>query len=179
MNVNVSSLRSEIVKLKSLLKDYEDNYLNLYNEINTTSSYWKDEESFKFFDLVPKEKLEVKNVLDQAYSVLDIYSFVVSKYQEIGNRIQVDLSKRDIVYSNFNNYIDQLGDIIKCYKNLDISFCRGSKEGILILNELNILEGLKKDVIETFDKVKDIYKKIYEIESEVNNRISKIGNYKS
>ena len=173
MIIDVNNIKDEIVKLNDLLDKYEDNYLNLYNEINNASSYWNDLISVKFFDSCKIEKIETKTTLEEIKSIIDIYNYILEKYQEIGKKIKFEIKNRDIVINGFNNYIIKVDDLIREYNS--INFNCNIKISNMLNDQLYKLKNNRKILNNIKDKVKDIFDNIEEIEKEINLRLSKIN----
>ena len=173
MIIDVNNIKDEIVKLNDLLDKYKDNYLNLYNEINNASSYWNDLISVKFFDSCKIEKIETKTTLEEIKSIIDIYNYILEKYQEIGKKIKFEIKNRDIVINGFNNYIIKVDDLIREYNS--INFNCNIKISNMLNDQLYKLKNNRKILNNIKDKVKDIFDNIEEIEKEINLRLSKIN----
>ncbi|MBO5138555.1 MAG: hypothetical protein J6B89_02830 [Bacilli bacterium] len=173
MDINIDSLKIEVNKLNKLLQEYEQNYLNLYNELSSTSFFWKDKNAIDFSTNLNKEKFDVHLTLDELKKIRDVYNYVISKYQDLGSKIKFNLTVRDDVYSRFNSYLGRLDEIINCYKAMDLSFCT-LNESSLVSSELKKLSDVKNRVLQLKDKIKSIFDNIELIENEVNLRLSKI-----
>ena len=173
MIIDVNNIKDEIVKLNGLVDKYEENYLNLYNEINNASSYWNDLISVKFFDSCKIEKIETKTALDEIKSIIDVYDYILEKYQEIGNKIKCEIKDKSIIISNFNNYIVKLDDLIREYNLLDYNF--DHKISSILNDQLYKLKNNRKILNSIKNEVKDIFDNIETIEKEINLRLSKIN----
>ena len=76
MQINVSDFKAEINKLNSLLNDYENIYLNFYNEINKSSFFWNDNNSIMFYDETNIEKLKVRQTISEIKNLENLFTFI-------------------------------------------------------------------------------------------------------
>lgn len=141
MKVNTVNLKNEVTKLNLLLEEYESIYLNLYNEIQSTSHFWNDPHSIAFLDYISLEKQEIIKTYNELQDIKEVYDYLLDKYQLLGKKIEFNLKLKDEVILKLNNYIYKINDIIRCYNNLDLSFC---SEAYLLKNERKILMNMKK-----------------------------------
>lgn len=172
MQINILKIKSEIDKLNNLIEDYEVNYLNLYNEINKTSSLWQDNNAKKFFKNIDIEKRKAKQFIDEVNYIIDIYKFLVKKYEKIGKKISINIKAKDEVVAELNKYLDQLQNIINYYNNLDLSFCL--QEQNILLAQKQKLKEEKQIINKIKEGIKAKYNYIEEIEKQVNSKILKL-----
>lgn len=172
MTINVTNLKNELNNLNKLLEDYEDIYLNMYNEFSSSSFFWYDEKAKNFFNDINKEKIKMNTMLTEFKDLSSIYNYIIISYEKFGNNIQCELSARDEIVSNINNYRNKLNGIINSYNNLDLRNC--AKVSNLIISEKNKLDGVSNQVDELYNKVNNFYNEIETIEREIKLRLSKI-----
>ena len=172
MKIDVSKLKEDITTFQNLLKEYEENYLNYYHELSSASFFWQDSHADSFFKNVNLEKLKVESFYEELSVLSQIYQFLIAEYQNFGNVIQFDLNERDTVISKFNLYFEKIEDIIRCYQDLDLSFCHDLRNKIR-KEELTLIEK-KKQMESIFNKWKEYSYKIEEIEKQVNQNLSKL-----
>lgn len=173
MEINVDKLKNELSKLNKLVEEYEDVYLNMYNELLHASSNWQDECSLRFFENVKLEKTKVKITLDETKEIRDIYTYLIDKYEDVGNKIHVILNNKDKINNKFNNYVNKIDDLIRNYKNLDTSFC--SYERKMLANEQRKIVDMRNKTVEIKEKYSQIFQEIDEIEKETAQKLSKIN----
>ena len=173
MIINVDKLRDELVKYNTFINKYEDIFLKLYGELNSASVYWNDGRSISFFEHVDKEKDKIKNVISELNGIFDFYSYIVENYEKIGNKIRFDLSVKDSIIDKYNIYINKVEEIIRCYNNLDLSFC--PQEASLINDEKNKFLTIRDVVINSKNNVEKIFFEIERIEKEIGLMVSRIN----
>lgn len=172
MNVKVSDLKIEVEKLNSLIEEYENNYLNLYNEFLFSSFFWHDKNASFFYDDIRIDKLKIKQAIEEINSVKDLYMYIAEQYEYIGNKIEYNLKFKDDIIYEFNKYITHVNNIIEIYNNLDISFCPEISQNII--NQKNRFIEQKKNIIIMKEKVKNTFNNIENIEKKIKLEISKL-----
>lgn len=165
MYVNVNDIKAEVDNFNALLDEYEENYLNLYNEISKASFYWQDVKSLAFFENIKHERMQVVNNYNQLTDYKNIYVYIYDKYQELGNKIKFDLEMKDNIMNSINNCNNKLKTIIRKYFNLDLSFCPFESE--ILKREIRKVESMQSNLLEIKSNIKDIYQRIENIEAEV------------
>jgi len=173
MQINVSNIKLEVLKLNKLIDEYENSYLNLYNEMTKASTYWQDNHSINFFSNVDFEKNKASITLEEIKSVRDVYNLLIKKYQSIGNKIRYNPKNLKRLLIIFDTYNDNIDDIIRCYRNLDLSFC--SYERRKLNQQRQTLQNTKQILNQIKNNIINIINKIEEIEQEINLKISKIN----
>lgn len=182
MRVDVSNIKTELVKLNKLIETYEDNYLNLYNELNKASTYWQDVHSINFFDDVDSYKLKLEINVEELNSLCDIYKYLVDQYQKIGDRINFDLDKKNSVVRTIDTYIQEINSIVSSYRSLNLSFCTHYERETLmremrrLQNYKNILSETKSEVIKKFETIQSIENRVKSKLSELSIEIIKENN---
>ena len=173
MEIKVSRLKEELNNLNNLIEDYELNYLNLYNVVNDMAYYWKDDGyGDRFFKDVETKKIDVGNTIDEIKNVKNIYKYLVSKYESIGNKIEFNLNYKTNVITYLDTCIEQCKNIINSYNSLDLSFCG---EAGSIRNEMNLVRE-NKEKLENYKKeLKKILDYIEETEKTITTKISNIN----
>lgn len=172
-NINLSNLKSELNRLSNLIDDYEDSYLDYYNQISSFSFIWNDNYSKKFFNNIKMEKLKVKTTLNEIQSIYDIYKYMYDKYICIGNKISFDINNKARFIDKINDYIDYINSIIYSYNSLDLSFCTSSIRNN-ILNEKEKMKKVRDRMLESKERIVSLLNKIDSIEKSIRLKLSKI-----
>lgn len=173
MKVNTINLKVEIEKLNNLIDDYENIYLNLYNELLSTQTYWIDSESRMFNENLEIEKTQVRNTINELTNVKQIYEELMSRYEEIGNKLEFNPKLKNVIISKIDNCIDKSRKILELYNKLNLN--DDSKETLSIKQHISILENIILNTTTLRNQIKEKYELIEEIEKEINFKISKIN----
>ena len=73
MKIDLKKIQLEIDNLDKTINRYEENLLNLYNQLLLTSIYCKDKNSLKFNENISQEKKEANIKLEaQGSSIIEI-----------------------------------------------------------------------------------------------------------
>ena len=172
LKINVNNLKIEIEKINKLLDEYENIFLNLYNELSSSSLFWNDKESKLFFENINIEKIKINNMLVELHEISNVYKSIIRKYEQIGNNIEIIFQSKEIILSKINKYLDKLYTIIEKYHELDLEFC--PKEAYIIYNQLDELIKIGNDIISLKKKIQDKYNDVLEFERKIKLDISSI-----
>ena len=173
MTVDVKYLKEQIKAYNDLIEEYEGDYLNYYNMLSSFSFFWNDQHAKKFYNNIPKEKLNCKNLVGELREIKDIYRYLVIKYSEFGNQITIDLKEKDRVLRKFDSYLDKANAIITKFNNLNLGFCPG--EAYSIRQKKNEVINCRDSIREKRESIKQCFEKISNIEREVGYRIKMIN----
>lgn len=173
MDINIEKLKGDLRELNNLIEDYESIYYNLYNELSNCSIFWRDNNSCLFFDNVRLEKIAVNETITEFKQITEVYNYLVNKYGEFGNKIKINTKLKNDILSKFDNYLEDIYDILDAFKNLTFRFDKTISDNIYrdmekLVDIVNILVSLKS-------KIKKHFNEFEEIEKEVSLKISKIN----
>ena len=86
--VDVETLRKLVNQLEELLDTYQDNYINLYNEIKDSEMYWYDFHAVNFFRQRAIEKTRINISYGELTSTKKVYDLVIRNYARIAKYIE-------------------------------------------------------------------------------------------
>lgn len=172
MFIKVNSLKTEFNQLNKLIESYNLTVLNLYNELSYSNNYWQDGHSLLFYDNARIEKQNNLKIVSELIEIKDVYSFLISNYEVLGNHIKCELPNKYAVLNKIDAYINKIKEIIASYNGLDLSFCPA--EAGMISSQVNGLNNELKRINDVRAKISGYYSKIEDIERTVNLNISKI-----
>ena len=173
--VDVIKLRNKLDELNNLLENYQENYMNMYYqiEISDQEEYWYDPHAKDFFD----DKYMEKNNIEESYEELnEIYTLIldiIEMYSSLGGVVEFDLSYRTSILSKFNIYKNKLNRILNSYNDLDYGFASSD-----IVNSIgNQISNVRKqiflaDILK--ENVRNIMDDIKEFESDISRMIKRI-----
>ena len=170
MQINVSDFKAEINKLNSLLNDYENIYLNFYNEINKSSFFWNDNNSIMFYDETNIEKLKVRQTISEIKNLENLFTFIHDKYSHFGRVIRFDLENTEEIFRKFNKCNEQIKALIRSHNNLDLN---SSPEIYNVINEnYTILTSMQDNLQLLKTNTRNALNKIENIEKDVKRKLS-------
>ena len=167
MFINSEKLSIELKKLLSLIDKYNDIYINYYNTLNESSTYWSSPLSVRFFSDTSIEKNNVEMTIANLKNLSSIYNYMVEEYSEIGKKIRYDLSYENSLNQLFNKYIEKIDSTLILYRNLSLE-----TEDVEIINkQMEALKNNKKRIIDIKNYYNELFNKLKEIEIEVKNKL--------
>ncbi len=172
MKIDLKKIQLEIDNLDKTINRYEENLLNLYNQLLLTSIYWKDKNSLKFNENVSQEKKEANIKLLELKSVKNTFKYLISKYENIGQKIEFDLTNREKINKFFDNYILQLEKILDQYNEIDMTYFENLSE--VLTNQILSIKKIKDNMQVIKDNVNKIFDKLEDTEIQVAQRLNKI-----
>ena len=101
--VDVEALRTLVDHLGELLDTYQDNYINLYNEIQDSEMVWDDTHAVNFFRQRVTEKVRIDVSYNELTSTKKVYDLVIRNYEKIGEYIEFNIQNRASLLSKFND----------------------------------------------------------------------------
>ena len=171
MFINSERLSIELKKLLGLIDKYNDIYINYYNTLNESSTYWNSPLSVRFFSDTSVEKNKVEMTITDLMSIADIYNYMVETYSEIGKKIKYDLSYENSLNQLFNKYIEKIDSTLTLYRSFELD----NEDIQVIQQQIEIIKNNKKRIIEIKDCYNELFNKFKEIEIEIKNKISNLN----
>lgn len=172
MKIDLKKIQLEIDNLDKTINRYEENLLNLYNQLLLTSIYWKDKNSLKFNENISQEKKEANIKLLELKSVKNTFKYLISKYENIGQKIEFDLTNREKINKFFDDYILQLEKILDQYNEIDMTYFESLSE--VLTNQMLSIKKIKDNMQVIKDNVNKIFDKLEDTEIQVAQRLNKI-----
>lgn len=173
MLINVAKIKFLTLKVKKIRDNYEDICINYYGNLNSVKEYWKSNKSDSYFNVVNSEKKYYFHLLNNIDDLLDIFKYLINKYDSIGNIIRYDFSLEDSYLSKKISIIDSLNDILSVYNNLNIQKINSSTLNLVTKEKDILLNGLK--FLEEYCEVnRNIMNEIVSVENELRERFSKL-----
>ena len=154
------------------INEYESNILNLYNQLLSTSIYWKDKRSLKFNEKVTLDKKQANIKLLELKSTEEILKYIISKYENIGQKIKFDLKGKEKINKLLDDYILQLEKILDQYEQIDLSHFNELR--VKLTKQELVLKELKNNMKTIKDNINEKFNKLEEIELQIAQRLNKI-----
>ncbi len=172
MEIHIDKLKTTVLQLNHCIEEYEEIYMNFYHVISSSSFFWNDNRSKKFYEAMYTEKNQVKTVIDELYNLKNIYDYMIAEYEKIGTRIQIQLSEKQNVIQLFEKYLEK---IHRCIQILySISLDAYPEVAPLLVEEKNNFIRLEQQVQTLKDKLSQLFDKIEELENHINKEINKL-----
>lgn len=172
VEIDIEKLRKYIDELNSILNEYDTVRLNLYNQLKEAGMNWDDNWSREFQNEIEIEKHETEEVIKSFNSKKKIYDYLHTKYSEIGKKIKCNLNSKSTIIGIIDNCYQQSTDIINSFYNVDTSFSYPEK--YWIFQQRGNIESVRANLSTLKDSMNKIFKKIENIETAVNAKISQL-----
>ncbi len=172
MEIQLDKIETENNKLKKILDDFQTNYLNIYNELESISFIWQGNESNEFNQKISVDKVKLENTYGELKEIDNIYNYLINENQGIGKNIFFDFNKKSKIEDLFNQIATSIADIVDYYDILDTSFC--PVEASIINSEKQKLELIEKDLMNIKKDLKNTLDKIEKNENMVSEKTSSI-----
>ena len=170
IEVDIEKLNNNIMTLSSLINEYEEIRLNLFNQLKDSTLNWHDGNSINFENEIYLEKQDSELFLGTLKSKQEFFEFVYNKYQGIAKKIKCNLNNKNSLISIIDTCYNSASDAINSFNSIDRSFSYPELSSIdnqkkVLIDIKNQLNDIKKEVYNLFDKIDNIEK---EINSKIN-----------
>lgn len=172
MKINTINLKCEIEKINTLIKEYDEIQLNLFNELKDSCINWQDNNSIDFEEQCDLEKRETEFFIDSLQEIKNMYEFIYEKYQIIGKEIYYNFKKKNSILKKIEDCEVQIENIITAFCNIDNTI--EYKYYQIILEHKNILIKMKDKIYKLEIEINNIFKKIEAIEKEIKSKIDNL-----
>lgn len=167
MEINTSELKKHVTDLESLLKDYDEIKLNLFNQLKNSVMNWQDGNSLLFDNAMYIEKQEAENFYESLNQKKELFQTIYEKYCDIGKKIECKLGNKnalirtvDYCISYANNAISELGSV-----DSSVVSVSGFKSSI---------EGVKRDLEDVKQKLVSMFDRIEQAEVEIKSKVREL-----
>ena len=167
LEVNVPNLKNIVENLNSLINEYEEVKLNLFNQLNDSCVNWQDGNSIEFDNRIYYEKTEADLFFGSLKNKKAVYDFIHDKYSEIGKKIRMNLNARTKVISSLDRCCQQATTVINLFSNVDTGYRYG---GEINAQKAKIV-AVKKELENLKNEVNNLYTKVEQIETEIRAKI--------
>lgn len=171
VEVDVPNIRSVIENLESIIGEYEEIELNLFNQLKDCCiNNWQDGNSADFEDQMYVEKQESDMILESLNDKKDIYEFIYNEYSDIGRKIKMNLNGRSRVLSTIDRAYDNARTVISLFSSVDTGYRYGGD----ILAQKAKIQNVKYQLSNLKMEVNSLYSRVEQIENEIRNKINSL-----
>lgn len=176
LKINCVNLKNDINKLNSLIDEYEEIKLNLFNQLKDACINWQDGNSQEFDSKIYLEKVETNLILQSLKDKQSLFKFVYDKYSDIGSKIVCDLKNKTSVFSMVDSCLSQIDNILYEFNLIDGSFYYYEYQSII--RQKNKVLDCRNKLNQVRNNVSSMYTRIEQIEREVNDKIKMLSEVK-
>ncbi len=163
MNINVSKIKDDSNILNKLIEEYENIYLNFYNQVSQLEYYWQSNSSKNILPNIIEKKQKIKLLVDNLKELNQLYIYMLKKYSDLGNNIVFYMEKKSKLFLKINNSIDKLKNLISLYNNLSIKNANNDyiiNQKQKLVNCLKKINNVKKETLSILNFIEEEEKKI-------------------
>lgn len=172
MEIHIDKLKTTVLQLNHCIEEYEEIYMNFYHVISSSSFFWNDNRSKKFYEAMYTEKNQVKTVIDELYSLKNIYDYMIGEYEKIGTRLQIQLSEKQNVIHSFDQYIEKIHSCIQILHAISLDMY--PEVAPLLTEEQSKFIKLEQQVQKLKDQLLELFNKTEELENHINKEINRL-----
>lgn len=172
MEIHIDKLKTTVLQLNHCIEEYEEIYMNFYHVISSSSFFWNDNRSKKFYEAMYTEKNQVKIVIDELYSLKNIYDYMIGEYEKIGTRLQIQLSEKQNVIHSFDQYIEKIHSCIQILHAISLDMY--PEVAPLLTEEQSKFIKLEQQVQKLKDQLLELFNKTEELENHINKEINRL-----
>lgn len=172
MEIHIDKLKTTVLQLNHCIEEYEEIYMNFYHVISSSSFFWNDNRSKKFYEAMYTEKNQVKIVIDELYSLKNIYDYMIGEYEKIGTRVQIQLSEKQNVIHSFDQYIEKIHSCIQLFQAISLDMYPDVAP--MLTEEKNKFIKLEQQVQKLKDQLLELFNKTEELENHINKEINRL-----
>ncbi len=172
MEIHIDKLKTTVLQLNHCIEEYEEIYMNFYHVISSSSFFWNDNRSKKFYEAMYTEKNQVKTVIDELYSLKSIYDYMIGEYEKIGTRLQIQLSEKQNVIHSFDQYIEKIHSCIQILHAISLDMY--PEVAPLLTEEQSKFIKLEQQVQKLKDQLLELFNKTEELENHINKEINRL-----
>lgn len=171
--IDVIEVKNCINELKKIKDNYYNTCINYYYILDEISDCWKTNRGFAFYDVICREKKYYLRIVDNIEDLLQVFIYLVEKYEVIGDRIVFDFKLEDKYVGLKKSLVDSMNDIVNLYKNVNLSNYGIDLENLFDVQKNNLIKYVN-NINNLCKNNRDIVNSIRDIESQVKSSLSKI-----
>ena len=169
MKINCSSINQSIIKLNSLVNDYEYIFINLNNVLENVLNYWSDNDSKLYIEKITIEKRQINKNITELKDIISVYNYILKEYSNIGNDIFFDVNNIGYIYEYLDEYVDLINEIINLYSSISIKYSS------IIVDQQNYFINLKNNIDFLRKVIENTVNRVNKIERQVNVKLNNIN----
>lgn len=165
LEVDISSLKNAIERLQKLLDEYEEIELNLFNQLKTSCTDWRDGNSEKFESEIYRDRKETDLLKLSLKERKNLYDFIYERYSAFGKKLKCNLNEKDTLLHTFDECYLHTNAIVAEFDRIDRSFYYSGRSSIeaarrKVVNVRTACKNFKTKAKEMFSEIEAIENKI-------------------
>ena len=176
LDIDTVELKNNINNLNSLINEYEEIELNIFNQLKDSCKYWQDNVSNRFDNEMYYEKLETNLLIDTLKQKKELFNYIYNRYESIGKKIKCNLNNKDFILRTISDCCNQLTNIINSFNRIDMSINYSGKS--TIQSQKQKMVSLKTSLSQIKRSTSSMYNKLENIEKDINKKIKELDTIK-
>jgi DNA repair exonuclease SbcCD ATPase subunit len=176
VDVNICQIGNIVSELSSVIDEYEEAQINIFNQLKDSCNNWHDFNSLTFGEKAKEEKKTSADFLSALENSRKTFKYVYDEYKSIGDKLHFNMEQKDAIIdaidqciSLANSAIDELNSINRSFYYHEIGMINSQRDQI---------SSVRKELKSMKEKVNSLHKKVTNIEEKVASRIAKLEEVK-
>ena len=177
LNINLSSINTLSEALLEEINNYEEKTLSCTQEIFNTQPNWHDQNSERFFENIPLQKLEIQSFIDDLKNINETYKNIIKEIQKVNidepiNKLFVNQNNKATIIESYKIAINNFKNTMQKLNSFNLSFC-SSTEKSLIKSEISRLNTIITKLTISKNKIEKAFDELKIAEENINTMLSK------
>ena len=173
IDVDVSQLNTLVNQYNNILKRVDELYSDIIHNYKELYKVWQDMKSIHLSTSVSSEYSRMLKLKQNIKDQKNVYFLIYQGYKNLGYKIHCDLKKQDFINYKITEILQLLHTIHNQFSNLgDVSF---SPKKYHIYQQQKSIKSIIDSMKDLKSKINDKYKRIQEIETQVEERLQGIS----
>ncbi len=165
IEVDTANLKTALTTLETLINEYEEIELNLFNQLNQVGIDWQDGNATIFADKIYLDKKESDLYVQSLKAKKDVTAYVYERYSSLGKKIRCNLNSRTTVLRALEECQNRAISLARSFENIDINVLMTEKDIVesqrkKINKVAATLTEIKKDTSKMYDQIETIEKNV-------------------
>ena len=113
LEIDLKEINKYILSLNNLIKECEEVELNIFKELDNSTTNWQDNKSLLLADNIISDKEETFFFIEKIKERQDILEYIYNSYLKIGNKIKCDINRKTKIINILNNILNEVDVSLK------------------------------------------------------------------
>ncbi len=170
LEIDLKEINKYILSLNNLIKECEEVELNIFKELDNSTTNWQDNKSLLLADNIISDKEETFFFIEKIKERQDILEYIYNSYLKIGNKIKCDINRKTKIINILNNILNEVDVSLKELGRLNYQ--------IYVEKVQRELIDIQEELITIKTKITNLFNRLNNFETSINAKINKLDNIK-
>lgn len=170
LEIDLKEINKYILSLNNLIKECEEVELNIFKELDNSTTNWQDNKSLLLADNIISDKEETFFFIEKIKERQDILEYIYNSYLKIGNKIKCDINRKTKIINILNNILNEVDVSLKELGRLNYQ--------IYVEKVQRELINIQEELITIKTKITNLFNRLNNFETSINAKINKLDNIK-